>query len=157
MQKTISTLDFFDTELKGTIFMTRLTKYEKETIILTNEEDDFWNVFTYNKGLQRRFMSFAEKYPENCRFKSQNNEGGMTFEIDKGRLSIRLTAPYSEDLSQEEFAKELNVSVSTINRWETGKVRPNLSAMKNIKQFCQKYRISYEIIEKEWFGFSSKE
>lgn len=31
----------FDTELKGTIFMTRLTKYEKETIILTNEEDDF--------------------------------------------------------------------------------------------------------------------
>lgn len=35
MQKTISTLDFFDTELKGTIFMTRLTKYEKETIILT--------------------------------------------------------------------------------------------------------------------------
>lgn len=60
-------------------------------------------------------------------------------------------------LSQEEFAKELNVSVSTINRWETGKVRPNLSAMKNIKQFCQKYRISYEIIEKEWFGFSSKE
>ncbi len=38
MQKTISTLDFFDTELKGTIFMTRLTKYEKETIILFNEE-----------------------------------------------------------------------------------------------------------------------
>ena len=23
--------------------MTRLTKYEKETIILTNEGDDFWN------------------------------------------------------------------------------------------------------------------
>lgn len=97
MQKTISTLDFFDTELKGMIFMTRLTKYEKETIILTNEEDDFWNVFTYNKGLQRRFMSFAEQYPENCRFKSQNNEGGMTFEIDKGRLSVRLTAPYTAD------------------------------------------------------------
>lgn len=97
MQKTISTLDFFDTELKGTIFMTRLTKYEKETIILTNEEDNFWNVFTYNKGLQRRFISFAEQYPENCRFKSQNNEGGMTFEIEKGRLSVRLTAPYSKE------------------------------------------------------------
>lgn len=97
MQKTISTLDFFDAELKGTIFMTRLTKYEKETIILTNEEDDFWNVFTYNKGLQHRFMSFAEQYPQNCRFKSQNNEGGMAFEIDKGRLSIRLTAPYTEE------------------------------------------------------------
>lgn len=77
--------------------MTRLTKYEKETIILTNEEDDFWNVFTYNKKLQRKLKNFAEQYPENCRFKSQNNEGGMTFEIDKGRLSIRLTAPYTEE------------------------------------------------------------
>lgn len=54
--------------------MTRLTKYEKETIILTNEGDDFWNVFTYNKKLQRKLKKFAEQYPENCRFKSQNNE-----------------------------------------------------------------------------------
>ena len=112
MQKTISTLDFFDTELKGTIFMTRLTKYEKETIILTNEEDDFWNVFTYNKGLQRRFISFAEQYPENCRFKSQNNEGGMTFEIEKGRLSVRLTAPYSEERrkASSEYAKKYRLN-----------------------------------------------
>ena len=77
--------------------MTRLTKYEKETIILTNEEDDFWNVFTYNKGLQRRLKTFTEQHLENCRFKSQNNEGGMTFEIDKGRLSVRITAPYTDE------------------------------------------------------------
>ena len=31
-----------------------------EAIILTNEEVDFWTVFTYNKRLQRRLMSFAE-------------------------------------------------------------------------------------------------
>ena len=108
MQKTISTLDFFDAELKGTIFMTRLTKYEKETIILTNEEDDFWKVFTYSKGLQRKFMFFSEQYPENCRFKGRNNEGGMTFEIDKARLSIRLSAPYSEERrkASSEYAKK---------------------------------------------------
>ncbi|MFR5609563.1 MAG: molecular chaperone [Lachnospiraceae bacterium] len=111
-QKDISTLDLFDTELKGMIFMTRLTKYEKETIILTNEEDDFGNVFTYNKGLQRRFMSFAEKYPDNCRFKSQNNEGGMTFEIDKGRMSVRLTAPYSEERRRvsSDYAKKYGLN-----------------------------------------------
>ena len=88
--------------------MTKLTKYEKETIILTNEEDDFWNVFTYSKGLQRKFMFFSEQYPENCRFKSQNNEGGMTFEIDKARLSIRLSAPYSEERrkASSEYAKK---------------------------------------------------
>ena len=74
-----------------------LIKYEKETILLTNEDDSFWSVFTYNKGLQHRLQSFAEKYPENCQFKSRNNEGGETYEIDKGRLSIRLTAPYNVD------------------------------------------------------------
>lgn len=57
--------------------MAKLTKYEKETIILTNEGDNFWTVFTYNKGLQRRLQSFAEQHPENCRFKSQNNEDEM--------------------------------------------------------------------------------
>lgn len=55
-------------------------------------------MFTYNKRLQRRLMSFAEWHPENFRFKSQNNEGGMTFEIDKGRLSIHLIAQYTEGI-----------------------------------------------------------
>ena len=60
-------------------------------------------------------------------------------------------------LSQDAFAEELNVSVSTINRWETGKVKPNLAAMKSIKQFCEKNKLPYEEIEAEWFGFSEKE
>jgi len=55
-------------------------------------------------------------------------------------------------LSQEEFAKELNVSVSTINRWETGKVKPNLTAMKKIKKFCETKKLPYEIVEDEWFS-----
>ena len=77
--------------------MAKMTKYEKETIILTNEEDEFWNVFTYNRTLQRRLNTFAKDHPENCRFKSRNSEGGVIYEVDKGRLSIRLTAPYSEE------------------------------------------------------------
>ena len=88
-----------------------LCKYEKETILLTNEADNFWSVFTYNKGLQHRLQSFAEKYPENCQFKSRNNEGGETYEIDKWRLSIRLTAPYSEErkkASRERAKENLN-------------------------------------------------
>ena len=55
-------------------------------------------------------------------------------------------------LSQEAFAREINVSVSTINRWETGKVRPNLSAMKSIKDFCEKYGLCFDAIENEWFA-----
>lgn len=55
-------------------------------------------------------------------------------------------------MSQEAFADEIHVSVATINRWENGRSKPNLSAMKSIKSFCEKNELSYEIIEKEWFG-----
>ena len=59
-------------------------------------------------------------------------------------------------LSQETFANELKVSVSTINRWETGKAKPNLTALKNIKIFCEKHNLSYEDVEKEWFSNPQK-
>ena len=47
-------------------------------------------------------------------------------------------------LSQEEFAKELHVSVGTINRWEHGKSKPN------IKAFCADNSLPYENIESPW-------
>lgn len=54
-------------------------------------------------------------------------------------------------LSQEKFAKEMKVAVSTINRWETGKSKPNLTAMRNLKQFCEKHNLLYDEIERQWF------
>ncbi|MBE6515297.1 MAG: helix-turn-helix transcriptional regulator [Methanocorpusculum parvum] len=53
-------------------------------------------------------------------------------------------------LSQEEFAKELNVSVVTINRWETGKSKPNISGMKSLKSFCERNGLEYSDIEHDW-------
>lgn len=53
-------------------------------------------------------------------------------------------------LTQVEFAKELHVSTSTINRWETGKVKPNLSAMKNLKRFCEANGLLFDVLEREW-------
>ena len=82
--------------------MSRLTKYEKETIILTSEGDDTYNVFTFNSGLKRKFRDYAAKHPECCHLESENTElGSATFVIDKARLSIRLTAPYSEERRKE--------------------------------------------------------
>lgn len=31
-------------------------------------------------------------------------------------------------LSQDEFAKRINVSLSTVNRWEMGRSKPNLDS-----------------------------
>lgn len=56
-------------------------------------------------------------------------------------------------LSQELFAKELNVAISTVNRWETGKSKPNLSTMKQLKTFCERNEIDYEPLEKSWLEF----
>ena len=41
-------------------------------------------------------------------------------------------------LSQEEFADELGVALSTVNRWETNKSKPNLSAMKKNLEVLKK-------------------
>lgn len=55
-------------------------------------------------------------------------------------------------LSQEAFAKEVNVSFSTVNRWETGKTRPNLMAMKSIKGYCEKNNVGFEQLEELWLS-----
>lgn len=56
-------------------------------------------------------------------------------------------------LSQEAFAKSLNVSVSTINRWESGKSKPTLSVMKDIKEFCHDNKIDFSTIEDIWLNY----
>lgn len=50
-------------------------------------------------------------------------------------------------LSQESFAKEIGVSFSTVNRWERGKAKPNYSAMKKIKSFCDANSLKLEFEE----------
>lgn len=75
----------------------KLTKYEKETIILTSEGDDTYSVYTFNSALKRRLADFAKKYPDLCRLESEDKKVGyQSYVIDKARLSIRITAPYSE-------------------------------------------------------------
>ncbi len=50
----------------------------------------------------------------------------MSFAEDIKR--IRLSAI----MTQEEFAKEVGVAFATVNRWETGKAKPTIKAMKLI-------------------------
>lgn len=59
-------------------------------------------------------------------------------------------------LSQEIFARELDVSFSSVNRWESGKSKPNLSAMKSIKDFCATHEIDFSVIEDEWLRLEAE-
>jgi len=60
-------------------------------------------------------------------------------------------------LSQDKFAKVLGVYTSTVSRWENGKNIPNLSTLKDIKEFCDKNNLDYSTLEKEWFEISTEE
>ena len=40
-------------------------------------------------------------------------------------------------MNQTEFGNALGVSFTTVNRWENGKARPNIKAMKALKQYCE--------------------
>ena len=54
-------------------------------------------------------------------------------------------------MTQECFAREMSVTPSTINRWENGKAKPNLTAMKKLKEFCDNNSLDYALIETAWF------
>ena len=85
-----------------------LTEREKTTTIYFDEFGDLIEVQTHNTDLKKRLSAFAAKYPEYCRQIDDDEQGGLTFEIEKGRLSFRLTAPYSEERKQaaSEWAKK---------------------------------------------------
>lgn len=50
-------------------------------------------------------------------------------------------------LSQEEFAKKLGVSFTTVNRWETGKSKPSFKALRTIDEYCKKENLDFKTNE----------
>ena len=76
---------------------TDLTKKQKVTEVYYNAKDPIAEVHTHDTNLKKRMRKFAEKYPELCQLTEDDGQGGLRFGIDKSRISIRLTAPYSED------------------------------------------------------------
>ena len=51
----------------------------------------------------------------------------------------------SQFLSQEAFAKELGISFTTVNRWETGKAKPTYKNMKLIDDYCKIHNLKFDI------------
>ena len=76
---------------------TGLTKKQKITEVYYNAKDPLAEVYTHDTKLKKRLRDYAENYPELCQLTDDDGQGGLRFEIDKSRISIRLTAPYSDD------------------------------------------------------------
>ena len=68
-------------------------------------------------------------------------EGGLTVGVSEKIKDIRRKSL----LSQTEFADEIGVSFSTVNRWENNKNTPNYQALKKIKKFCDRNSICFDI------------
>ena len=102
---------------------TGLSKKQKPTAIFFDEESDITEVMTHNTDLKNRLRKYASQYPNLCKQTDDNEQGGLTFEIQKKRLSIKLTAPYTEE--RQRSASEL-VKKNTSNLRRKEKENPVL-------------------------------
>ena len=77
---------------------TELTKQEKTTDIWFDEKNPIIHIRTHNTALKKRLLAYSRRYPAICQQTDADPKTGcMEFDIEKGRFSFRLTAPYSEE------------------------------------------------------------
>ena len=92
---------------------TGLTKKQKVTEVYYNAKDPAAEFYTHDTKLKKRLLKYAAKFPELCQQTDDDEQGGLRFEIGESRISIRLTAPYSDDRRKaaSELAKKIGVHV----------------------------------------------
>lgn len=76
---------------------TGLSKKQKTARVFFDEASPIIEVSTYNTPLKKRLSEYATKYPAECRLVDDDENGCLTFEIKKGRVSFKLNAPYSAE------------------------------------------------------------
>ena len=90
--------------------ITNKKKNEKTTEIYFDETPASVVIRTHNTALKKRLLAYSKKHPELCRLTDDDELGCLSFEIDKDRFSIRLTAPYTEERRQLARAKMIEIN-----------------------------------------------
>ena len=90
--------------------ITNKKKNEKTTEIYFDETPAAVVIRTHNTVLKKRLLIFAKKFPNLCRMTDDDELGYLSFEIDKDRFSIRLTAPYTEERKALARAKMIEIN-----------------------------------------------
>lgn len=95
------------------VYANRASQAKKTTDIWFDEKDPLIHIRTHNTDLKKRLAAYAEQHPDVCRQTDADPETGcMEFDIEKGRFSFRLTAPYSEERREaaRRYARESNAA-----------------------------------------------
>lgn len=71
----------------------KLSRYEQETIINFNEEEDTASVYTHNNKLREKLLRLSKKHPEKISVE-QKGRDAATFTVPKSCVSVR--EPYSD-------------------------------------------------------------
>ena len=77
---------------------TGLKKSQKTTEVFFDEASRWIMVRTYNTDLKNRLTAYAKKHPDLCRLTDDTEDGGLSFEVAKGRFCFRLTESYSDEV-----------------------------------------------------------
>ena len=72
-------------------------KKRKVTELYFTEYDGTAEIYTYNTKLKKRLTAYAATYPDLCQLTEDDGNGGLRFDIDKSRIGIRLTSPYTQE------------------------------------------------------------
>lgn len=97
---------------------TGLTRKQKVTEVYFNEHDDLAEIYTHNTDLKKRLLAYAQKYPALCQLTEDDEQGGLRFEIDKHRISLRLTAPYSPERRAASSQRAKEKGIATWDRYD---------------------------------------
>ena len=90
---------------------TGLTNKKKPPDFWFDEKAPLTHTRPHNPALKKRLLAYSRRYPAICQQTDADPETGcMEFDIEKGRFSFRLTAPYSEERRRaaRRYARENN-------------------------------------------------
>lgn len=91
--------------------MAKLSRYEQETIILFNEEDDYAECYTHNRKLINRLRKLCNERGDEIEEIRDNCVGGLTFVFPKSWVKVNPKRIVSEE-KRAEMAARLAESLS---------------------------------------------
>jgi endonuclease YncB( thermonuclease family) len=94
-----------------------LSLYEKETVILYNDEDKIGTIYTCNAALIRKMDKLVLKYPDTFSLKYED-EVSKTYYVPKKLISIKTPRIYTPE--QKQKMQEQGIKAMTFLRQRAG-------------------------------------